>query len=1223
MNESFLTENLNPDQVRAVTQMNNAVVAAGAGSGKTFVLARRFAYLVVEKGFPVESILTLTFTQKAAAEMYDRIYKTLQDVSKNPKANSEEKRRAQVALDTFFSARIQTLDSYCASIVRQDSKSYGLRPDFSLDDDKVKSFIRKKAFSFVLEHRDNKSLQILAKDSDFESLAVDFFESFALLNTSLANPFTREKQLALQLPLILETWDKNSKKILILMHTLNGIVDETLEIKGKKASDSLKKMKNLLSEKLLKLDFPTKEELSFYCNSVTKNETQGDEYLKATLESLEILYDIIFPQQKIIIKEITEVREEIRTLYGELYSLALFFYNFSTTYELLALLEEFAALCVQQKRLLGVVTFSDIATLAVDILKNNINIRNIEKKRFNAIMIDEFQDNNDLQREMLYLLAEKYERTELSVPKAEELLPNKLFFVGDEKQSIYLFRGADVSVFRRLKQELVSDNISLKTNYRSIPGLIASFNSFFGGFEYPQEKEFLVNGMENSQRKNAVFLENTPLHPIADFEAEYEYVLPNFIDKNTQEPLEFDIEPKIHFAFSLTEKEEKKTDSDDNDGENTDEDLLEAEQGENLSNIENQAVCIAKKIKEKIANSNGTIKPQDFAILFRTTTHQYIFEKYLRAENIPYTSENVVNFFGDGPINDMYSLLRLLVFPQDIASYGVVLHSPFVGLSQHAVDICIGHLSAQENCLLFQDDVLPLLESENQQKLYKNAQVMFATLQEKQKKLAIHELISYFWYDLGYRYETLWNFDVSLYCDLYDFLYELAKRFDSEGQPLISFVEYLAVLKDQKKIDELDIPLERNPGVHIMTIHKSKGLEFPFVFVPLLDSPPKSDRLEKYVLCDETYGTSFNFSGLEYLKTKYCSNNFFFKRTKEIRAKKSIAELRRLLYVAITRAEQEVFLLGSLSSKSDTDSENKSEEEYVAALLQENAENKTGSQSTFLSLLYPVFLQYEFDFQRKNSFTVELMPCYSRAGYWQGKKASRKKIDVINSYAQNTSFLQPLEVFAPQNNHFTPSSFHIQPSDEPLYSSSYEKIDDLIAKTNKFTHADFGTLAHITIESELQKIPLKIPAVFLSNLTNKQLDEVLFSAKKMADNFLHSDLGQERKNALQHFSEFTFKSCLIYNKENFLIDGQIDLIIEKERDILLIDFKTDLQENPQMYYNQLALYCKACKDIFQKEIHCYLFYLRSGHSYEITEAVQKISLEKLIQDTLLQKNIHD
>ena len=127
------------------------------------------------------------------------------------------------------------------------------------------------------------------------------------------------------------------------------------------------------------------------------------------------------------------------------------------------------------------------------------------------------------------------------------------------------------------------------------------------------------------------------------------------------------------------------------------------------------------------------------------------------------------------------------------------------------------------------------------------------------------------------------------------------------------------------------------------------------------------------------------------------------------------------------------------------------------------------------------------------------MPRYSRAGYWKGKKASRKKIDVINSYAQNTSFLQPLEVFAPQNNHFTPSSFHIQPSDEPLYSSSYEKIDDLIAKTNKFTHADFGTLAHITIESELQKIPLKIPAVFLSNLTNKQLDEVLFSAKKMAD----------------------------------------------------------------------------------------------------------------------------
>ena len=79
----------------------------------------------------------------------------------------------------------------------------------------------------------------------------------------------------------------------------------------------------------------------------------------------------------------------------------------------------------------------------------------------------------------------------------------------------------------------------------------------------------------------------------------------------------------------------------------------------------------------------------------------------------------------------------------------------------------------------------------------------------------------------------------------------------------------------------------------------------------------------------------------------------------------------------------------------------------------------------------------------------------------------------------------------------------------------------------------------------------------------------------------------------------------------------MDLIIEKETEILLVDFKTDLQENPQIYYNQLALYYKACKDIFQKEVHCYLFYVRSGHSYEITDAIQKISLDSLVQDTLL------
>ena len=264
-----------------------------------------------------------------------------------------------------------------------------------------------------------------------------------------------------------------------------------------------------------------------------------------------------------------------------------------------------------------------------------------------------------------------------------------------------------------------------------------------------------------------------------------------------------------------------------------------------------------------------------------------------------------------------------------------------------------------------------------------------------------------------------------------------------------------------------------------------------------------------------------------------------------------------------------------------------------------------------------VFASYTGESDKNSPFTLELIPSYNRFAYWSGKKSIKEKKDVIAAWQEKQKSLSELEVYSPVNNHLTPSSFHAESTASPLFSSEYAKIDDFISKTNKFTHAEFGTLVHMTIEAELQRIPLKVPAVFLSNLTNNQLDEVLLFAKKMADTFLESDLGKERINALQHFSEFTFKSCLVCNDKEFFVDGQMDLIIEKETEILLVDFKTDLQENPQIYYNQLALYYRACKDIFQKEVRCYLFYVRSGHSYEITDAVQKISLDSLVQDTLL------
>ena len=127
-------------------------------------------------------------------------------------------------------------------------------------------------------------------------------------------------------------------------------------------------------------------------------------------------------------------------------------------------------------------SFGDVAAMAHSILLSNLEVRAYFKNKFRYILIDEFQDTNQLQKELIYLLSEKKELSSLTVPTAKELEKDKLFFVGDEKQSIYRFRGADVSVFKKLNDEIVTANgkqLSLVTNYRSEPLLVDFFNTLF------------------------------------------------------------------------------------------------------------------------------------------------------------------------------------------------------------------------------------------------------------------------------------------------------------------------------------------------------------------------------------------------------------------------------------------------------------------------------------------------------------------------------------------------------------------------------------------------------------------------------------------------------------------------------------------------------------------------------------------------------------------------
>jgi ATP-dependent helicase/nuclease subunit A len=148
------------EQARAIHgRYDNILVSAGAGSGKTMALANRFAWLLTEKGLKVDEILTLTFTNKAAAQMFRRIHLLLTEISETETGSKAQ--MAKRALDDFIHARIQTLDSYCAALVRQCAPRYGITPDFLNDQERCRQIAVEESLAFLITHSSHPAIERL------------------------------------------------------------------------------------------------------------------------------------------------------------------------------------------------------------------------------------------------------------------------------------------------------------------------------------------------------------------------------------------------------------------------------------------------------------------------------------------------------------------------------------------------------------------------------------------------------------------------------------------------------------------------------------------------------------------------------------------------------------------------------------------------------------------------------------------------------------------------------------------------------------------------------------------------------------------------------------------------------------------------------------------------------------------------------------------------------
>ncbi|HZK19351.1 MAG TPA: UvrD-helicase domain-containing protein, partial [Treponemataceae bacterium] len=337
----LIEQGLNSAQRAAVCQLKNCVVSAGAGSGKTFVLARRYAYLVIEKNIPVENILTLTFTNKAAAEMYQRIYKTLVEITTQANTGSDSHIRAQRAVADFHKARIQTIDSYCGTIVRRASRFYGIRPDFTIDQEEVARLTRTKAVPYVLKHRENKALQCLLQTGRIEDLAENLFVDSYVNHSNIANPADFSQFENAQRTEIKETWSNIVPNITENAQTVMSRCDTALSLKHEPAT-------------LAQLD-------AYFANSTSPTAKSMVEELLLWVTEIYAVYKLTLPRanskkELAAVADGTSYRQnllDVRDAYFDLTALVTYICNYPYIREVFPLIKEFHNLCDIKKRVSG------------------------------------------------------------------------------------------------------------------------------------------------------------------------------------------------------------------------------------------------------------------------------------------------------------------------------------------------------------------------------------------------------------------------------------------------------------------------------------------------------------------------------------------------------------------------------------------------------------------------------------------------------------------------------------------------------------------------------------------------------------------------------------------------------------------------------------------------------------------------------------------------------
>ena len=1185
---------------------SNILVAAAAGSGKTAVLVERIINKIINENIDIDKLLVVTFTNAAASEMRERVLNAIyKEIDKNPE---NEKLQRQITL--LNRASICTIDSFCLDVVKNNFFEIDIAPNFRIGDTTEIEILKQDVLEDLFEEKYE------AEDEDF---------------TKLINTYTSYKD------------DTPLKELILKIHTYiqsNPFPEKWLEEKTEMFNLSnkieedfsntiwgrllLKQVKEIIEDSILKLETEKKSlakypELEKYF-LIINDDIEQLEMLKMNLDSWEKAYEIAAnikfktwaTDKKITLeaKDIAKsVRDTVKVNLKKVTEKILIFNSkeanedINNMYDVLKKLEdiilEFGQRFEKRKKDKNIVDFSDVEHFALKILLNEdgapSEIAKKYQEKYEEIAIDEYQDSNLVQE---YILT--------SISKG-----NNIFMVGDVKQSIYKFRQARPELFlEKYKKYQTKTNrcndddlkIQLFKNFRSRKEVLDFSNQIFASIMSEELGE--LNYTEEEYLNLGANYEDTN----QDLKAEIDILLTDDIDEEN-----LATEQKASATNKLTWKE---TSEDENDSE---------EEIERVENIELEARFVANRIKQLVENKfqvydakkqeKRDIKYKDIVVLLRSTKEPApIFEKEILNLGMPVFSDSSAEYLESVEIQTIMSLLKIIDNPLQEIPLVSVMRSMIGGFTDNEL-VEIRLSDRHDN---FYNTILKSKQTVDV-KLRTKIDGFLNSLEmwrKEQEYLSLDELIWKIYNDTGYyNYVGLMTNGELRQANL-KMLFERAKQCESISfKGLFNFINYIEKIKTSNKdMDSARIIGENDDVIRIMSIHKSKGLEFPVVFLSGTGKQFNMQDLNNKILLHPEIGIGVKYIDynrqIEYdTLSKQAMRNQIMLET--------LSEEMRVLYVALTRSKEKLIITGysTLYKQKNLNEMSDKYSELNSILLK-----KCKTYLEWIELVYNYNQEKMKELSTINTYTKKevLKMCKTEETEKENtEKQILEKISTIKIDEEEKNKISKILEYQYKYQASTTIPTKTSVTDIKAIKKKEKRKDSDLKKaeipTLKFlandeeigiTNAEKGTLIHLCMQkldltkkiytyNDIKELVAKLKMQKI--ITKKQAEAI--NINKIYQ-FTKSKIWEEMINAHVVQREKAFYISIpakeIYNeelKENILVQGVIDLYyINEQNKLILVDFKTDYVEdrNEQIlvdkYNIQLELYKRALEDALQRKV---------------------------------------